>query len=119
VSDDGKTKIKKISPYPFEGSLVGNGRTVVIRVLKLTPLGFYADVAPGFVKVGEEFQCTMQIPVHLDTIVTQVKVMKTSDTFKDTPAGRQIQRLSELRFLSLGEGNLDAINRFISAIGQT
>ncbi len=119
MSDDKQTRVKKVSPYPFEATIEGNGRKLPIRILKLAPVGFYADVAPGFVKVGEEFNCVLEIPVLRDVIVGPVKVFKTADTFKDTPAGRQLQRISEFHFLALQESHRDAIQKFLSAIGQT
>lgn len=119
MSDDNRVKVKRIIPYPFEASIEGGGRKLPIRILKLAYLGFFADVAPGFVKVGEEFTCVLEIPVLRDVIVGPVKVFRTADTFKDGPAGREIQRISEFHFLALKESHREAIQKFLTAINQS
>ena len=112
--------IKKVSPYPFSAQLEVEAKKLNLQVRKITLQGFIANLPPkGFVKVGEVYKTTMELPVLSNWVNAKVKVMKTYDQFKDeqNPTSR-VDRFAEFHFIEISDDHKVNINSFITAIRQ-
>jgi hypothetical protein len=109
---------KKVSPYPFEGSLEVEGKRFTIHVRRLTLKGIIADVGANVVKVGDEYKAVFALPVLKSVIVAQVKIMKIFDQFRDQTIKGGIDHMAECRFLAIGENSKECISKFLTAIKQ-
>lgn len=109
--------VKKVSPYPFEGTIEQGGQKKPFSVMKLTTDGMIVRVDKVFVNVGEHYKIYFEIPVSRDSISVQVRVMKTYDKSVN-PKVNVIERMAEFRFENLDSLHLQKIRHFIASIGQ-
>jgi hypothetical protein len=121
--------VKKVRAYPIDCSVgpVGPG-AAQIQILKLTPIGFIADVGRQVFKVADEHAYRFELPVLRAGLAGQMKVIKTYDQFfgKATPSptappaapATVAQRRVEFHFIGLGDEARDLINDFLRRIKQ-
>lgn len=112
-----KVVVKKVSPYPIAVQLGTSTPPVMAQILKLTSVGFMAELGKGVVQVGSELAVQFQIPVLGSQVAVRAKVMKTYDRYN--PKGQpNIERMAEFHFLNLDDLQKESIKRFLTAIRQ-
>lgn len=67
--------VKKVKPFPIPGQIkAASGATFPIQIMKLTNLGFLAEIAPAPIQPGEKFEVHFEFPV-LHRFLTELVVM--------------------------------------------
>ena len=112
-----KETVKKVKPYPITATLELNSLKRDVEIIYVTTLGAVIRVVNGMVFVGEYYQLAFQIPVTRESIVTQVRVLKTYDKVL-SPEAKAVERGAELHFQALTPEHKSRIVAFIKAIGQ-
>lgn len=109
----------KIKPYPITASLFTSETQppLSMSILRLTDVGFQAEVANTFFKVGVIYKVDFTIPYSNHRITEQVKVVKTMDRYLDDKATIK-GYLVEMHFIKLNLQNTKAIKKFTVDINQ-
>lgn len=109
--------VKKVSAYPFAADLERGSLKRSVQVQKLTHEGVIVHLPKALVNVGEHYKITFSLPVSGQVITADILVVKTFDKSID-PKVLKVERMAELRFLSLTEAHRNSIFSFLTAIGQ-
>ncbi|MBX7231715.1 MAG: hypothetical protein K1X29_06480 [Bdellovibrionales bacterium] len=119
MGQSSSARVKKVKPFPFSAELNWGGKQVTMQILNLNTRGAIVDLKQNFIKIGDECQCTFELPVLHSNIQIYAKAVKTYDQFlpKADSNGNRIQRLCELQFLNLSSGFKFELERFLSLIG--
>ena len=110
---------RKVKAYPFTGTaLVGTTPTPLpIEVVYLSQQGLIARVKNQILQVGAYCQVQFELPVHNESVLAQVRVLKTYDRALDGK-GHLVQRMVEFHFINLSEEHRNRVVGFVTAIGQ-
>lgn len=117
MSDENRTVVKKVKPYPFAAELEHNSIKKPVFVAYMNQTGVVVRLDKSLVQVGEYYQIHFQIPVMHHVVVAQIRVVKTYDHASD-PRAAHVDRMAELHFQNLPKPALLAISQFLVAIGQ-
>ncbi len=71
-----KTIIKKVSAYPFVGTLMHGAHPVPVSIIRLTMQGLLAEIAQISLQPGERFDLTFELPVLHHVVMEKVMVVK-------------------------------------------
>jgi hypothetical protein len=101
---------KKATAYPIKGQLrlPASGSAMAMAIVKLTEIGFLAEVPPSGVKAGEKFECSFEIPVNHHPISTSLTLIKI---YNQTTV-----QLLEMHFVALLEADRKQILNFLRSI---
>ena len=117
-NSDNARMVRKVQPYPIEADLVSEGLKKRVEILRLTPLGFLARMAPTVIlHVGELYECQFQLPVMRHLLKAKMRMVKTYDRAPD-PKTKVVERLVEAHFVELEDFQKKNILKFLHAIGQ-
>ena len=107
---DEQVVVKKVRAYPIKGQLksLSTGTSISMSIVKLTEIGFLAEVAPTAMQPGEKFDCNFEIPVMNHAIAGPVALMKLYH--------QGVFHLVEMHFMMIGEAERMRIQSFLHAI---
>lgn len=112
-----QSKQKKVVPaapklYPLDAEMVYGGAKIVIKILRLDPRGFVAQVVSGLVHVGTHYQCNIIFPESIVPMQVTGQAFKTNDGLN--PKTHKVGRFTEVLFIKLPEEQLARIKAFIA-----
>ncbi len=85
--------VKKVRPFPIPAQIkTASGATLPIQIVKLTTLGFLAEIAPSPLQPGEKFEVSFEFPVlheRLTETVVMVKLYQSWGATSAAPASPQ------------------------------
>lgn len=131
-----EVKVKKVNAYPISAALTTLMGPAQANILKLTLVGFIAEIKTPYLKVGEKLEVSFEIPVTHKQIKQQCVVIKLYNQWRppedaktpqegaNTPApvdvpGHKpgtVQHLAEIHFKPLTQDARRAINDFLKKI---
>lgn len=111
--------VKKLKPYPIDIQIVKKDGTPPLnaKILRVNTVGLQMENENYLYKVGEEVTVTFVIPNFMHKIDEVMKVIKTTDRFKDDKAIAKAY-LTELHFIHLDLMQTKKILEFTRAIRQ-
>jgi hypothetical protein len=71
-----KKIIKKVSAYPFVGTLMHGTHPIPVSIVRLTMQGLLAEIAQTSLQPGERFDLTFELPVLHHVVMEKVMVVK-------------------------------------------
>lgn len=108
---------KKVRPFPIAAQVAGGEAPVRGNIIKLTPLGFLIEIGANFMKVGEKYEVTFELPVSHFTVKEGVVVVKSYNQFGgDTKAGGNLVRVLEMHFRAVSHANKEKITEFLKMV---
>lgn len=99
--------------YPVDAELALGGAKIVLKILRLDPRGFVAQVISGLVHVGTHYQVTIQLPDSRIPMQVTGQAFKTNDGLN--PKTHKVERFTEVLFIKLPEAERSRIRAFIAA----
>jgi hypothetical protein len=139
-------KIKKVKAFPIAGQLKTSAAAFPIQVVKLTQLGFLAEITASMLQPGEKFESIFELPVLHRPINEQVVLIKlynqwggnlaamspaaTGSTAPAPPANSEttnsgvssspaVLRLIEVHFVALSESGRGNIVNFLNTLRKS
>jgi hypothetical protein len=122
-------KVKKVKAFPIAGQLKTASSLISMQVMKLTPLGFLAEISENTLQPGEKFDCTFDIPVMHRTINEPVVMIKLYNQWggsltdappasagASTATGTSVLRLIEVHFVALSSAGKANIVAFLTSL---
>jgi hypothetical protein len=111
--------VKKVKAYPITTLIVRADGTPPLRaaILRLNTVGLQLESSQLILKVGEDVKVSFTIPLHGNDVEELMRVIKTTDSYKDLNTGEKIY-ITELHFKNLNAKHLNFIREFMFAIKQ-
>lgn len=112
----------KVHPYPIPAQIVEEASKTpaqprILKILKLTTLGFIAETGPMTFKASERIEVTFRLPTDKMEIKGKVVVIKTYDHYEGKIRDKtKVRRVTEMHFLNLAPPAKSAIDKFLLAI---
>ncbi len=89
---------------------------VVLAIVRVSPKGIVAQIRSGICQVGIHYECQFTLPVSVYAVHANVQVYKTYDGIESKT--HKIQRIAEMLFIKLPDGDQNKIRNFLNAVGQ-
>lgn len=100
----------KVRPYPFEVLLDRTPKIEKGQILRLTMIGFQADVGNGLFAVGEHLKFSFHMPADYGFVTGSCRVMKTLDRAIESG----VLRIVEFHFENLEHSMLSRVQKFVA-----
>jgi hypothetical protein len=107
-------QVKKIQAYPIAAVLALTKGPVPASILKLTPLGFLAEIATPFLQAGEKIEVSFDTPIHRKSVKEKCVVIKLYAQH----AGANVQHIAEIHFKPLSQDGHSAITGFLNLLAK-
>lgn len=116
-------KVKKISPYPFDGEILRADGTPPVKgsIVKIVEIGFLIRVTQPIFLVGENCTARFELPavrVFFNELMKCVKTYDAHETYEGPNKNSVKSYLVEFQFLQIGPEKKAAISQFCRTIGQ-
>jgi hypothetical protein len=96
-----------------DGEMVLGTSKIVLKILRLDPRGFVAQVVSGLVHVGTHYQVTIHLPDSRVPMQVTGQAFKTNDGLN--PKTHKVERFTEVLFIKLPDTDRLRIKSFIAA----
>jgi|GEM_PF-3145579 len=124
--NDKGARVVKISPYPIEATVSRRDATPTAAfsaaIIRLEEFGLVCKIRGQFLKMGELFDISFELPVSDVFVDEQVRTVKTSETNevtrRDGVDTREKIVTVEFHFKAVADINKMSIRSFLHRIGQ-
>jgi hypothetical protein len=115
-----KIIIKKVKAYPIPAIADIKGIKKPVDILKVAPVGVWANLGTTLVQVGLTYTLDFELPVLKEHITCTAKCLRTMDRVHEAPGGaKTVERLAEFQYLKPPSEMLEKIQKFLAAINST
>jgi hypothetical protein len=111
--------VRKIKAYPIPADVIRPGmpQPLKVSIVRVNTLGMQIESAQLILKVGEDVNVTFTIPIRGHEINSLMRVIKTTDSYKDLTTGQK-HYVTELHFKNLDPQLNSHIREFMMTIKQ-
>ena len=112
--------VKRVKAFPIRAAIKTESAALPALILKMTSLGFLADLGPFQPKTGAKMEISFELPVVHHNISSHVIVVKTYNQLgpgqvaptPGTPASN-IHCIGEMHFRSLSDADREQLSKFL------
>lgn len=111
--------VKKVRAYPIPADISrpDNPQIFKVSIVRVNTLGMQMESPQIILKVGEDINVAFTIPLHGHEINSLMRVVKTTDSYKDLATGQK-HYITELHFKNLDPKMSSHIREFMMSIKQ-
>jgi hypothetical protein len=115
-----RTQIKKVKPFPFTAQFTSGEMAFTGQILKMSQVGFLAEVASASVRVGEKVDVQFKLPVLHHEISTTGLIIKIYNQLTGGigASGAKNIVVTEVHFKAMSETSKAHITEFLKAASK-